>query len=42
MRLTEHERERRRGPLPGDGGADNMRARRYLAKYTGQLPRRAD
>ena len=24
----------RRGPLPGDGGADNMRARRYVAKYT--------
>ena len=30
--------KQRRGPLPGDGGADNgadnMRARRYVAKYT--------
>jgi urease subunit alpha len=26
--------KRRRGPLPGDGAADNRRARRYVAKYT--------
>jgi urease subunit alpha len=26
--------KRRRGPLAGDGAADNLRARRYVAKYT--------
>jgi urease subunit alpha len=26
--------KRRRGALPGDGRADNLRARRYVAKYT--------
>jgi urease subunit alpha len=26
--------KRRRGALPGDGAADNRRARRYVAKYT--------
>jgi urease subunit alpha len=26
--------KRRRGALPGDGDADNVRARRYVAKYT--------
>jgi urease subunit alpha len=26
--------KRRRGALPGDGRADNLRARRYIAKYT--------
>ena len=26
--------KRRRGSLPGDGAADNLRARRYVAKYT--------
>jgi urease subunit alpha len=26
--------KRRRGALPGDGAADNNRARRYVAKYT--------
>jgi urease subunit alpha len=35
---TAHVMKQRRGPLPGDGpannGADNMRARRYVAKYT--------
>lgn len=32
---TAHVMKRRRGFLPGDaGGADNMRARRYVAKYT--------
>ena len=31
---TAHVMKRRRGPLPGDGGADNLRARRYVAKYT--------
>jgi urease subunit alpha len=31
---TAHMMKRRRGPLPGDGAADNMRARRYVAKYT--------
>ncbi len=37
---TAHAMKRRRGPLPGDGGggpgggADNRRARRYIAKYT--------
>ncbi|WP_407548261.1 urease subunit alpha [Streptomyces sp. Pv4-95] len=29
-----HVMKRRRGSLPGDGGADNHRARRYVAKYT--------
>jgi urease subunit alpha len=31
---TAHVMKRRRGPLPGDGAADNRRARRYVAKYT--------
>jgi urease subunit alpha len=31
---TAHVMKRRRGPLPGDTGADNLRARRYIAKYT--------
>jgi urease subunit alpha len=31
---TAHVGKRRRGPLPGDGPADNLRARRYVAKYT--------
>ncbi|MGH8910400.1 MAG: urease subunit alpha [Egibacteraceae bacterium] len=31
---TAHVMKRRRGPLPGDGAADNLRARRYVAKYT--------
>jgi len=31
---TAHVMKRRRGPLPGDGPADNARARRYVAKYT--------
>ncbi|MDT0269848.1 urease subunit alpha [Streptomyces sp. DSM 44915] len=31
---TAHVMKRRRGPLPGDGPADNQRARRYVAKYT--------
>ncbi|MGW6916339.1 urease subunit alpha [Kitasatospora sp. NPDC054939] len=31
---TAHVMKRRRGPLPGDGRADNHRARRYIAKYT--------
>jgi urease subunit alpha len=31
---TAHAMKRRRGTLPGDGRADNMRARRYVAKYT--------
>ncbi|MFI2190503.1 urease subunit alpha [Streptomyces sioyaensis] len=31
---TAHVMKRRRGSLPGDGGADNHRARRYVAKYT--------
>ncbi|MDQ2761374.1 MAG: urease subunit alpha [Actinomycetota bacterium] len=31
---TAHAGKRRRGPLPGDGPADNHRARRYVAKYT--------
>jgi urease subunit alpha len=31
---TAHAMKRRRGSLPGDGEADNMRARRYVAKYT--------
>jgi urease subunit alpha len=31
---TAHAMKRRRGPLPGDGRADNLRARRYVAKIT--------
>ncbi|UUN25501.1 urease subunit alpha [Streptomyces sp. FIT100] len=31
---TAHAMKRRRGALPGDGRADNLRARRYVAKYT--------
>ncbi|MFI7275196.1 urease subunit alpha [Streptomyces sp. NPDC049879] len=31
---TAHVMKRRRGALPGDGAADNLRARRYIAKYT--------
>ncbi|MHB1534710.1 MAG: urease subunit alpha [Acidimicrobiales bacterium] len=31
---TAHAGKRRWGPLPGDGPADNHRARRYVAKYT--------
>lgn len=31
---TAHVMKRRRGPLPGDGAADNNRVRRYVAKYT--------
>jgi urease subunit alpha len=31
---TAHAMKRRRGALPGDGPADNLRARRYVAKYT--------
>jgi urease subunit alpha len=31
---TAHVMRRRRGALPGDGPADNLRARRYVAKYT--------
>ncbi|MCX2733200.1 urease subunit alpha [Saccharopolyspora sp. NFXS83] len=31
---TAHVMKDRRGALPGDGAADNLRARRYLAKYT--------
>ncbi|MFF4603332.1 urease subunit alpha [Streptomyces sp. NPDC001339] len=31
---TAHVMKRRRGALPGDGHADNHRARRYVAKYT--------
>jgi urease subunit alpha len=31
---TAHVMKRRRGALPGDGDADNHRARRYVAKYT--------
>jgi urease subunit alpha len=31
---TAHVMKRRRGALPGDGDADNNRARRYVAKYT--------
>jgi urease subunit alpha len=31
---TAHVMKQRRGALPGDGAADNMRARRYVAKYT--------
>jgi urease subunit alpha len=31
---TAHVMKARRGPLAGDGAADNLRARRYVAKYT--------
>jgi urease subunit alpha len=31
---TAHAMKRRRGALPGDGAADNVRARRYIAKTT--------
>ena len=31
---TAHVMKARRGTLPGDGQADNLRARRYVAKYT--------
>ena len=31
---TAHVMKRRRGPAPGDGASDNLRARRYVAKYT--------
>jgi urease subunit alpha len=31
---TAHVMKRRRGTLAGDGAADNLRARRYVAKYT--------
>ncbi len=31
---TAHVMKRKRGSLPGDGRADNNRARRYIAKYT--------
>jgi urease subunit alpha len=31
---TAHAMKARRGTLPGDGAADNARARRYVAKYT--------
>ena len=31
---TAHVMKRRLGSLPGDGAADNLRARRYVAKYT--------
>ena len=31
---TAHVMKRRRGSLPGDGRSDNVRARRYVAKYT--------
>lgn len=31
---TAHVMKKRRGALPGDGAADNNRARRYIAKYT--------
>ena len=31
---TAHVMKRRRGSLTGDGAADNLRARRYVAKYT--------
>ncbi|WP_073951752.1 urease subunit alpha [Streptomyces kebangsaanensis] len=31
---TAHVMKRHRGSLPGDNHADNMRARRYIAKYT--------
>ncbi|MGF1500774.1 MAG: urease subunit alpha [Paracoccaceae bacterium] len=31
---TAHKMKEQRGPLPEDGAADNLRARRYVAKYT--------
>ncbi|OHV29968.1 MULTISPECIES: urease subunit alpha [Pseudofrankia] len=31
---TAHVMKKRRGTLPGDGRADNLRAQRYVAKYT--------
>ena len=31
---TAHQMKKLRGSLPGDGRADNHRARRYIAKYT--------
>ncbi|MDQ2584503.1 urease subunit alpha [Saccharothrix yanglingensis] len=31
---TAHVMKAKRGSLPGDGGSDNLRARRYVAKYT--------
>jgi urease subunit alpha len=31
---TAHKMKVQRGPLPGDGAADNNRAKRYVAKYT--------
>jgi urease subunit alpha len=31
---TAHVMKQRRGSLPGDGDADNLRAQRYVAKYT--------
>ncbi len=31
---TAHKMKTQRGALPGDGAADNRRARRYIAKYT--------
>ncbi len=37
---TAHVMKQRRGSLPGDGAADNHRARRYVAKYTIARPSR--
>ena len=31
---TAHKMKQQRGALPGDGGLDNLRIRRYIAKYT--------
>jgi urease subunit alpha len=31
---TAHKMKMQRGPLPGDGAADNSRVKRYVAKYT--------
>jgi len=31
---TAHKMKQQRGPLPGDGEADNARVKRYVAKYT--------
>jgi urease subunit alpha len=31
---TAHKMKAQRGPLPGDGAADNTRVKRYIAKYT--------
>ncbi len=31
---TAHKMKQQRGPLPGDGDADNARVKRYIAKYT--------